>query len=93
MSIDRVNEDCAVGWPEFHENTVRDQRVRHFAEAGGTGEVSAGLHRALRRRDIDIRVLLPAYPEVISKASDITVVAHLPGRAGIPLLYWRDTHR
>ena len=29
------------------------------------------------------RVLLPAYPEVIAKASDITVVAHLPGRAGI----------
>ena len=45
--------------------------------------MSAGLPRALRRRDIDIRVLLPAYPEVISKASDITVVAHLPGRAGI----------
>jgi starch synthase len=54
-----------------------------FAKAGGLGEVSAGLPRALRRRDIDIRVLLPAYPEVISKASDITVVAHLPGRAGI----------
>ena len=54
-----------------------------FAKAGGLGEVSAGLPRALRRRDMDIRVLLPAYPEVISKASDITVVAHLPGRAGI----------
>ena len=54
-----------------------------FAKAGGLGEVSAGLPRALRRRGIDIRVLLPAYPEVISRASDITVVAHLPGRAGI----------
>ncbi len=54
-----------------------------FAKAGGLGEVSAGLPRALRRRDIDVRVLLPAYPEVIAKASDIAVVAHLPGRAGI----------
>ena len=54
-----------------------------FAEAGGLGDVSAGLPRALQRRDIDVRVLLPAYAEVIAKASDINVVAHLPGLAGI----------
>ena len=54
-----------------------------FAKAGGLGDVSAGLPRALRRRDIDVRVLLPAYPEVIAKANDIAVVAHLPGHAGI----------
>jgi starch synthase len=54
-----------------------------FAKAGGLGDVSAGLPRALLRRDIDVRVLLPAYPEVIAKASDIAVVAQLPGRAGI----------
>ena len=54
-----------------------------YAKAGGLGEVSAGLPRALRHRGIDVRVLLPAYPEVIAKVSDITVVAHLPGRAGI----------
>ena len=53
-----------------------------FAKAGGLGEVSAGLPRALQHRGIDARVLLPAYPEVISRAIDITVVAHLPGRAG-----------
>ncbi len=54
-----------------------------FAKAGGLGDVSAGLPRALRRRGIDVRVLLPAYPEVIAKARDIVVVAHLSGRAGI----------
>src|SRR6516164_7626126 len=54
-----------------------------FAKAGGLGDVSAGLPRALLSRDIDVRVLLPAYPEVIAKASDIAVVAHLPGRAGM----------
>jgi starch synthase len=54
-----------------------------FAKAGGLGDVSAGLPRALRLRDIDARVLMPAYPQVISKARDITVVAHLPGFAGI----------
>jgi starch synthase len=54
-----------------------------FVKSGGLGDVSAGLPRALRRRGIDARVLMPAYPEVISKASDIAIVAHLPGCAGI----------
>jgi starch synthase len=54
-----------------------------FAKAGGLGDVSAGLPRALRHRGIDARVLLPAYPEVIANTSDITVVAHLPGHAGL----------
>jgi starch synthase len=54
-----------------------------FAKVGGLGEVSASLPRALRRRGVDMRLLLPAYPAVISKAKDIEVVAHLPGRAGI----------
>jgi starch synthase len=54
-----------------------------YVKAGGLGEVSAGLPRALRRRNIDVRVLLPGYPEVINKAIDIATVARLPGRAGI----------
>ncbi|MEJ0018542.1 MAG: glycogen synthase GlgA [Acetobacteraceae bacterium] len=54
-----------------------------FAKAGGLGEVSAGLPRALRRRGVDVRVVLPAYPEVLAKAREITVVGHLPGHAGI----------
>jgi starch synthase len=36
-----------------------------FAKAGGLGDVSAGLPRALGLRGIDVRVLMPAYPEVI----------------------------
>jgi starch synthase len=54
-----------------------------YAKVGGLGDVSAGLPRALRVRGIDARVLMPAYPDVISKATDITIVAHLPGQAGI----------
>jgi starch synthase len=54
-----------------------------FVKVGGLGDVSADLPRALRRRGVDVRVLLPAYPEVMAKASDIAVVAHMPGRAGI----------
>jgi starch synthase len=55
-----------------------------LAKAGGLGEVSAGLPLALRRRGIDIRVLMPAYMEVIGKLPAINWVGELPGRAGVP---------
>jgi starch synthase len=55
-----------------------------YAKSGGLGDVSVGLPRALRDRGIDARVLMPAYPEVIAKARNITIIAHLPGQAGIP---------
>lgn len=63
-----------------------------FAKAGGLGDVSAGLPRALRRRGMDVRVLMPAYPQVIANANDITVVAHLPGLAGIDPCCIGETH-
>jgi starch synthase len=55
-----------------------------LAKAGGLGEVSAGLPAALRRRGIDIRVLLPAYRDVIDKLPNIHWLGDLAGRAGIP---------
>jgi len=54
-----------------------------LAKTGGLGDVSAGLPRALCRRDIDARVLMPAYSAVLARAGDISIVAHLPGHAGI----------
>ncbi|MBN8902751.1 MAG: glycogen/starch synthase, partial [Rhodospirillales bacterium] len=55
-----------------------------LAKAGGLGEVSAGLPLALRLRGIDVRVLMPAYPDVIAKLPDITWFGRLAGRAAIP---------
>ena len=55
-----------------------------YAKAGGLGDVSAGLPRALRRRGIDARgFLLPAGSEVLAKANHVSIVADLPARAGI----------
>ena len=54
-----------------------------LAKAGGLGDVSAGLPRALRRRGVDVRVLMPAYPDVLCNAGEITIVAHLPGHSGV----------
>jgi starch synthase len=58
--------------------------VAGLAKAGGLGEVSVGLPRTLRLRGIDIRILMPAYQEVIAKLPDIDWYGDLPGRAGIP---------
>jgi starch synthase len=54
-----------------------------FAKAGGLADVAAALPRALRQRGVDIRLLLPAYPEVIAAGLEIRVVASLPGRGAI----------
>ena len=55
-----------------------------FVKAGGLGEVSAGLPRALCRHGADVRVLLPGYPAALAKCPDMRIVARLPGRASIP---------
>ena len=58
--------------------------VAGLAKAGGLGEVSAGLPLALRQRGIDVRVLMPAYHEVIAKVPSVNWFGDLPGRACIP---------
>jgi glycogen synthase len=55
--------------------------VAGLAKAGGLGEVSAGLPFALRQRGIDVRVLMPAYHEVIAKLPNVNWFGDLPGRA------------
>ena len=58
--------------------------VAGLAKAGGLGEVSAGLPLALRQRGIDVRVLMPAYREVIAKLPHVNWFGDLAGRGGIP---------
>lgn len=55
-----------------------------LAKAGGLGEVSAGLPVALRRRGLDVRVLMPAYAELVAKLPKISWTGRLPGLASIP---------
>ncbi|HEX2555974.1 MAG TPA: glycogen synthase GlgA [Microvirga sp.] len=54
-----------------------------FVKAGGLGEVSAALPRALRGL-YDVRVLIPGYRQVLQATGPIPVVARLPGAFGIP---------
>lgn len=55
-----------------------------LAKAGGLGEVSAGLPLALRQSGLDVRVIMPAYRDVIAKLPDINWIGELPGRSAIP---------
>jgi starch synthase len=54
-----------------------------FVKAGGLGDVSAALPRALLG-DHDIRVLIPGYPQVLKGAVACKVVGRLPGLAALP---------
>ncbi len=59
-----------------------------LAKAGGLGEVSAFLPRALRMDGVDIRLMMPAYPEAIAQLQtlghEIRWKGRLPARGGIP---------
>ncbi|MDE3177806.1 MAG: glycogen synthase GlgA [Pseudomonadota bacterium] len=54
-----------------------------YLKAGGLGEVSAALPRALNGL-CDIRVLMPAYPAVRRLHDDVEIIKHMPAVAGLP---------
>jgi starch synthase len=72
------------GWVTDVSVLFVTSEIAGLAKAGGLGEVSAGLPPALRRRGVDIRLLMPAYREVIARLPNISWIGDLPGRAGIP---------
>lgn len=53
-------------------------------KAGGLGDISAALPRAMRDDGCDIRILMPAYSAVLAKVRPVTIVAHRKGRGVIP---------
>ncbi|GAB2803103.1 glycogen synthase GlgA [Halomonas shantousis] len=57
--------------------------IADFVKVGGLGDVSSALPRALRARH-DVRVLIPAYREMIESDHDIHLIGHLPAYAGLP---------
>ncbi|WP_332675197.1 glycogen synthase GlgA [Aromatoleum sp.] len=55
-----------------------------WAKTGGLGDVSAGLPEALAALDLDLRLLLPAYPSVRAAAKGARRVANLRAEFGLP---------
>jgi starch synthase len=58
--------------------------ISDFVKAGGLGDVSAALPRALRAAYCDVRVLIPGYRQVLSRCQGFETVGRLDGVAGIP---------
>jgi starch synthase len=54
-----------------------------FVKAGGLGDVSAALPRALRSC-CDVRILLPGYRQVLERCRTLELCGRLDGFAGIP---------
>jgi starch synthase len=57
--------------------------ISDFIKAGGLGDVSATLPRALKNR-CDVRVLIPGYRQVLQSCGSLPVVGRLNGLANAP---------
>src|SRR5690349_25095618 len=57
--------------------------IADYVKAGGLGEVSAALPRALRQH-YDVRILIPGYRQVLSQIGSVEEIAHLPASFGVP---------
>ncbi|WP_189459644.1 glycogen/starch synthase, partial [Modicisalibacter luteus] len=57
--------------------------IADFVKVGGLGDVSSALPRALASRH-DVRILIPAYREMIASDHEIEILGKLPGHADIP---------
>jgi len=55
-----------------------------LVKTGGLADVSGALPIALRELDCDIRIILPAYPQVVEKLDNKKIISHLeiPGIVG-----------
>lgn len=55
-----------------------------FIQAGGLGEVSASLPRALQKKQIDVRLVLPGYSQVLERSTHLQKLGWIPGFNTIP---------
>lgn len=65
--------------------------ISDFIKVGGLGDVSATLPRALSQHH-DVRVLIPAYPQLLNSGYPIRIVGSLPGLAALPSCQVGEIH-
>ena len=58
--------------------------VAPLIKTGGLADVSGALPAALREIDVDVRVLVPGYPQVMAQLGPREVVATFPDLPGFP---------
>lgn len=77
--IDRSSDDPDAAQRILFVTT----EITDFVKVGGLGDVSSALPRALAAHH-DVRVLIPAYREMLQSEYDIVTVGHVPAFAGMP---------
>lgn len=55
-----------------------------WVKTGGLGDVSADLPAALHAAGVDVRVILPAYRQVLERCGSVRALSALPRRASLP---------
>lgn len=66
--------------------------ISDFVKAGGLGDVSAALPRALPGTD-EVRVLIPGYRSILAQCGNVHVVGAVAGIAGLPPCQLAETVR
>ena len=61
-----------------------------LAKKGGRGDVAGALPKALRKNDIDARVLMPAWPGVLDRARELSALPSRPLGTVSAALNWRS---
>lgn len=79
------DEPCGHGAPNLPSQRVLfvTSEIADFVKVGGLGDVSSALPRALAAHH-DIRILIPAYREVVASSREIRRVGQLPAHADLP---------
>jgi starch synthase len=80
-----VKDDLSVPFAKTAPRSILyvTSEISDFIKAGGLGEVSSALPRALRGR-YDVRVIVPGYRQILAACGEIPVVGRLPGAFGVP---------
>ena len=73
--------------PEKLKVLFATSEVAPLVKTGGLADVSAALPVALHGLGVDIRVLVPGYPQVMEALKTKSRVATLPGLPGVPAAY------
>jgi starch synthase len=64
--------------------------VHPALKTGGLADVNAALPKSLIDLDVDVRLLLPAFPSLVQAADDLEPVAGFPSELGVPrVTIWR----
>ena len=79
----RPTDDAPYSWSPKVRVLFVTSELCGYLKAGGLGEVSAALPRALNGL-CDIRVLMPGYPAVRRQHEHIEIVREMPAVAGLP---------